>query len=118
MEVLISHRYNLWKLHGHLTFFTSNYSKADLTNRYGSHSMSRLQEMCEFINLGIGEHTDRRVNATRLVNGFPEVMSRYVATPVVKQSPEEKEEQKKINQTGIEKITSMLADKMKDNGTK
>lgn len=114
MQMLISNRYNLWKYHDSLTFFTSNYSKTDLAVRYGQHSMSRLQEMCEFINIGTGmEYTDRRLNASKLV-GFPEVMSRYVSNPVVKLSPEEKEEQKKINQTGIEKITSMLADKLKD----
>lgn len=115
MQMLISHRYNLWKYENKLTFFTSNYSKADLEIRYGTHSMSRLQEMCVFINLGVSiGHTDRRVNATKLIHGFPEVMPRYIANPVVKLSPEEKEEQKKINQNGIEKITSMLADKMKD----
>lgn len=114
MQMLIAHRYNLWKYENKLSFFTSNYSKADLASRYGSHSMSRLQEMCEFINLGVSSgHTDRRIGAAKLI-GFPEMLTRHTTTPVVKMTEAEKKAQAETNKTGFQKITEMLADKLKD----
>lgn len=114
MQMLISHRYNLWKYENKLSFFTSNYSKADLASRYGQHSMSRLQEMCEFINLGVSNgHTDRRINSAKIL-GFPEVLTRHTTTPHVKMTEDEKKAQSEINKTGFQKITEMLTDKLKD----
>jgi len=110
MEMLIGWRYTQWKFLDKLTFFTSNYSREDLCKRYGTHSDSRLNEMCEFINLGTASnHADRRLKAARLAIGMPDVMPMYKKTVQEPADPN----QKKINKEGFEKIAQMLADKMK-----
>jgi DNA replication protein DnaC len=82
MQHLIAHRYNQFKKLNYLTYFTTNYSKSDLKERYGEHSFSRLNEMAVFINLGTkAGHADRRENAKKLTYNFPEVIP-YRSTAV------------------------------------
>lgn len=106
MQSVIAHRYNLFKKENKLTFFTSNYSKNDLRERYGDHSYSRLIEMTEIINLGIStDHSDRRINAKKLIYNFPEVIpykkQNETNQPVFKKRTHEKyvqPERKKISE--------------------
>ena len=78
LQKIIQNRYNQFKLKGYLTYFTSNYSKSALRERYGEHTFSRLNEMCTFINLGTSEfYKDRRQNGGTFKNGFPEVLPAY-----------------------------------------
>lgn len=106
MQHLIAHRYNQYKKLNYLTFFTTNYSQADLRERYGEHSYSRLNEMTEFIKLGtLPNHTDRRVNATKLIYNFPEVIPyRSTAKPIDKSKFTETTEHKSLGQILKEKI--------------
>lgn len=114
MQMLISHRYNLWKYENKLTFFTSNYSESDLLERYGSHSLSRLKEMNEFIILGGNVYTDRRVNASKLLNGFPEVLPVFNQREIDNRTPAEKLRQRQLNKTEGEKIIELLTAKLKN----
>jgi DNA replication protein DnaC len=78
IQKVIQNRYNQYKLKGYLTYFTSNYSKSAIRERYGEHTFSRLNEMCLFINLGTSEYyKDRRINGGTFKNGFPEVLPAY-----------------------------------------
>jgi hypothetical protein len=114
MQMLISHRYNLWKYENKLTFYTSNYSENDLLERYGSHSLSRLKEMNEFIVLGGNVYTDRRVNASKLVNGFPEVLPVFNERVIDNRTPAEKLAQRELNKSEGQKILELLTSKLKD----
>lgn len=51
-EKLIQFRYDLFRLHGIKTHFTSNLSYNQLKDKYGLRCMSRLNEMCEVVLLG------------------------------------------------------------------
>ena len=85
MQKIIVNRYNLYKHKRYITHFTSNYSKADLLDRYGVHCFSRLSEMNVFINLGTSEsYTDRRLNSKPFIIGLPDVMDYYKAPAEIK----------------------------------
>lgn len=82
MQKIIVNRYNLYKYKGNITHFTSNYSKADLLERYGMHCFSRLNEMNIFINLGTSEsYTDRRLESKKFIHGLPDVLPYYKTPP-------------------------------------
>lgn len=76
IQKLIQKRYNDFKMKNYLTYFTTNYSKSALRERYGEHTFSRLNEMCIFINLGTNEfYKDRREHGGVFKNGFPEFLN-------------------------------------------
>jgi energy-coupling factor transporter ATP-binding protein EcfA2 len=78
MQRVILKRYDLYKKQGCRSFFTSNYSRQDLRERYGDHCFSRLNEMVQFINLGVAEnYKDRREVGTPFSQGLPEVLPYY-----------------------------------------
>lgn len=85
LQLIIQRRYQDFKMNGFLTYFTSNYSKADLRARYGEHCYSRLNEMCEFVNLGVSDtYQDRRLNAGTFKFGLPELL-----VPIYEETVEE-----------------------------
>lgn len=76
IQKIIQKRYNDYKYKGYITYFTSNYSKSALRERYGEHTFSRLNEMCIFINLGtLDNYKDRRIDGGVFENGFPEFLT-------------------------------------------
>jgi len=46
-ERYIQKRYDLWKLNGVRTYFTTNMTPEKITERYGTRVWSRLEEMCQ-----------------------------------------------------------------------
>lgn len=106
MQHLIAHRYNQFKKLDYLTFFTTNYSKSDLKARYGEHSYSRLNEMAEFINLGVSaNHSDRRIDAKKLIHNFPEVIPyRTTATQIKNPADYKAPEHKSLSQILKERL--------------
>lgn len=78
MQRVILKRYEFYKKQGYRSFFTSNYSRQDLRERYGDHCFSRLNEMIVFINLGVSEnYKDRREGGSPFSQGLPEVLPYY-----------------------------------------
>lgn len=108
MQRVILKRYDLYKKQGCRSFFTSNYSRQDLRERYGDHCFSRLNEMVIFVNLGVAEnYKDRREIGRPFSQGLPEVLpyySKILSSPP--DSPDFMDYQNKV---------STLADKLKIN---
>lgn len=97
IQKIIQKRYNDFKMKGYITYFTSNYSKSALKERYGEHSFSRLTEMCEFINLGTNEsYQDRRMHGGTFKNGLPEILQPINVIDAEDESPKYSENETKI----------------------
>lgn len=78
-ENLVQIRYNLFRNSGKITHFTSNLPLKEIYARYGLRCKSRLQEMCDFIELGGNENSsDRR--KSRNFRGYPPVIHRKIWT--------------------------------------
>lgn len=62
---LVFERYRQWSKQGRpITHFTTNRSPGELSERYGEHFWSRIQQMCNVVKLGVTkESADRRTQS-------------------------------------------------------
>ncbi len=89
LRLFIQQRYNLFRLQGIITHFTTNLSIKEIEERYDVRSKSRLQEMCVPIVIGGDiKYTDRRTYHNFM--GLPKVNHPLILTTHEEQIEAEK----------------------------
>lgn len=58
-QIVIPKRYEAYKNAGVKTYMTTNLNTIELERRYGKRVFSRLQEMCNFLNMRSGDRRTR-----------------------------------------------------------